>query len=65
MSVAVANPYRYARTIGMFVEYGRGMSNPYDVAPDREGRLFVLNRSNIFDAPAGGLRIGIMTLDED
>jgi DNA-binding beta-propeller fold protein YncE len=65
MSVAVANPYRYRQTIGMFVEFGRGMSNPYDVAPVEDGRLFVLNRSNIFDAPVGGLRIGIITLDED
>jgi DNA-binding beta-propeller fold protein YncE len=64
MSVAVANPYRYRQTIGMFVEFGRGMSNPYDVAPVEDGRLFVLNRSNIFDAPVGGLRIGIITLDE-
>jgi DNA-binding beta-propeller fold protein YncE len=65
MSVAVAHPYRYSQTIGMFVEYGRGMSNPYDVAPAGDGRLFVLSRSNIFDAPLGGLRIGIMTLEED
>jgi DNA-binding beta-propeller fold protein YncE len=65
MSVAVASPYRYSKTIGMFVEYGRGMSNPYDVAPAGDGRLFVLSRSNIFDAPLGGLRIGIMTLDEE
>jgi DNA-binding beta-propeller fold protein YncE len=65
MSVAAANPYRYRQTIGMFVEFGRGLSNPYDVAPTADGRLFVLSRSNIFDAPVGGLRIGIMTLDED
>jgi DNA-binding beta-propeller fold protein YncE len=65
MSVAVANPYCYRQTLGMFVEFGRGMSNPYDVAPAADGRLFVLNRSNIFDAPVGGLRIGIVTLEED
>lgn len=61
----MSSPYRYCQTIGMFVEFGRGMSNPYDVAPARDGRLFVLSRSNIFDAPHGGLRIGIMTRDED
>jgi DNA-binding beta-propeller fold protein YncE len=65
MSVAATNPYRYRQTLGMFVEFGRGMSNPYDVAPADDGRLFVLNRSNIFDAPVGGLRIGIVTLEED
>jgi len=65
MSVAVTSPYRYSQTIGMFVEIGRDMSNPYDVAPTGDGCLFVLSRSNIFDAPVGGLRIGIMTLDED
>jgi DNA-binding beta-propeller fold protein YncE len=65
VSLAVSNPYRYSQTIGMFVEVGRGMSNPYDVAPVGDGRLFVLSRSNIFDAPVGGLRIGIVTLDED
>jgi len=63
--VAVANPYRFSQTIGMFVEFGRDMSNPYDVAPAGDGRLFILNRSNIFDVPVGGLRIGIVTLDED
>ena len=65
MSVALARPYRYSQTIGMFVEYGRGMSNPYDVAPAEDGRLFVLSRSNIFDALLGGLRIGIMTREEE
>jgi DNA-binding beta-propeller fold protein YncE len=65
VGAAVSNPYRYSQTIGMFVEVGRGMSNPYDVAPAGDGRLFVLSRSNIFDAPVGGLRIGIITLDED
>jgi DNA-binding beta-propeller fold protein YncE len=65
MSVAVANPYRYSQTIGMFAEVGRGMSNPYDVAPAGDGRLFILSRSNMFDAPVGGLRIGIVTLNED
>jgi DNA-binding beta-propeller fold protein YncE len=65
VSLAVSTPYRYSQTIGMFVEVGRGMSNPYDVAPAGDGRLFVLSRSNIFDAPVGGLRIGIITLDED
>jgi streptogramin lyase len=65
MALTVASPYRYRQTIGMFVEFGRGMSNPYDVAPTTDGRLFILNRSNIFDAPTGGLRIGIMTLDEE
>lgn len=61
----MASPYHYSQTIGMFVEFGRGMSNPYDVAPAGDGRLFVLSRSNIFDAPNGGLRIGLMTLDEE
>jgi len=65
MSSVVASPYRYSQTLGMFVEVGRGMSNPYDVAPAGDGRLFVLSRSNIFDAPVGGLRIGILTLNED
>lgn len=65
MRVAVTSPYRYSQTIGMFVEYGRGMSNPYDVAPAGDGRLFVLSRSNMFDAPLGGLRIGMMTLAEE
>lgn len=65
MSIATHSPYSYRQTIGMFVEFGRGMSNPYDVAVAEDGRLFVLSRSNMFDAPAGGLRIGIMSLDED
>ena len=53
MSVAAANPYRYRQTIGMFVEFGRGMSNPYDDGGGwRDGRLFVLSRSKTSSACA-------------
>lgn len=65
MSVAVASPYRYSHTIGMFVEIGRGFNNPFDVASAGDGRLFVLSRSNIFDGPVGGLRVGVVNLDSD
>jgi DNA-binding beta-propeller fold protein YncE len=49
----------------MFVEIGRGFNHPYDVAPAPDGRLFVLSRSNIFDAPVGGLRIGVVNHESD
>jgi DNA-binding beta-propeller fold protein YncE len=64
MSVAVASPLRYSHTIGVLGHGGRGFSNPVDVAIRSDGVLFVVNRSNPTQGPPGGLRIGIVTIDE-
>jgi DNA-binding beta-propeller fold protein YncE len=64
MSVAVASPIRYSHTIGVLGHGGRGFSNPVDVAIRDDGVMFVVNRSNPTQGPPGGLRIGIVTIDE-
>lgn len=64
MSVAVASPLRYSHTIGVLGHGGRGFSNPVDVAIRSDGVMFVVNRSNPTQGPPGGLRIGIVTIDE-
>jgi tripartite motif-containing protein 71 len=65
MSVAVASPLRYSHTIGVLGHGGRGFSNPVDVAIRNDGVLYVVNRSNPTQGPPGGLRIGIVTIDEE
>jgi DNA-binding beta-propeller fold protein YncE len=64
MRVAVASPLRYSHTIGVLGHGGRGFSNPVDVAIRADGVLFVVNRSNPTQGPPGGLRIGIVTIDQ-
>ena len=64
MSVAVASPLRYSHSIGVLGHGGRGFSNPVDVAIRSDGVMFVLNRSNPTQGPPGGLRIGIVKVDD-
>jgi DNA-binding beta-propeller fold protein YncE len=64
MSVAVASPLRYSHSIGVLGHGGRGFSNPYDVAIRPDGVMFVLNRSNPTQGPPGGLRVGIVRVDD-
>lgn len=54
----------YSHTIGLLALTGRGFSNPYDLALDSAGRIYVVNRSNFNHAPMGAVRVGICTLDE-
>jgi len=55
----------YVKTIGIVNNgfNGRGFANPYDIAVDDSGRIFVLNRCD--PARAAAIRVGICTLDED
>src|ERR1051325_9844910 len=65
MSITTANRARYSHCIGFFAETGRGVSNPYDVAPGADGTLYVINRSNGADAPLGGLRVAVVKLSSE
>jgi len=65
MSVAVDSPIRYSHSIGVLGHGGRGFSNPYDVAIRGDGVMFILNRSNPTQGPPGGLRVGIVTIDQE
>jgi DNA-binding beta-propeller fold protein YncE len=65
MSVAVASTVRYSHAIGQLSQSGPGFNNPVDVAAAGDGRLYVLNRSNMAHAEMGYLRVSICTIDEE
>src|SRR5919205_358055 len=65
MSVAIASPLRYSHTIGLMAHGGKGFSNPVDLAVGKNGVLYVANRSNPTQGPAGGIRVGMVTIDEE
>ena len=64
MSVATAKAIRYSHTVGMQIQQGRGFHNPMDLAIGKDGRWYVINRSNAMWAP-NSLRIGMCTVDEE
>src|SRR5918912_217352 len=66
MTVTVRpRPFRYSHTIGMLALTGRGFSNPMDLALNKNGLVYVVNRSNSFQAPMGAVRVTICTLEEE
>src|ERR671926_1254376 len=66
MTVSVKlRPFRYSHTVGMLALTGKGFSNPIDLALGSNGLVYVLNRSNSFQAPMGAVRVTICTLDEE
>ncbi len=66
MTVSVKpRPFRYSHTVGLLAVTGRGFSNPVDLALGKNGLVYVLNRSNSFQAPMGAVRVTICTLDEE
>jgi len=58
-------PLKYSHTIGLLALTGKGFSNPMDVAVGQNGMVYVINRSNSFQAPMGAVRVTICTLDEE
>ncbi len=67
MSVAIAGPFTYSHTIGVMAHGGRGFSSPVDLAIGANEVIYVVNRSNSVQGPPpmGGLRIGMLTVDEE
>jgi len=67
MTVTIkSRPFQYSHTVGALGLTGRGFSNPMDAAINKnDNRVYVVNRSNPFQAPQGGVRVGVVTLDED
>jgi DNA-binding beta-propeller fold protein YncE len=65
MSLAVASPIRYSHVLGRLSQVADGFNNPVDVALGQQGRLYVLNRTNMNHAPMGFLRVTVLTLDEE
>jgi len=58
-------PLKYSHTIGLLALTGKGFSNPMDVAVGQNGMVYVINRSNSFQAPMGAVRVTICTLEEE
>ena len=66
MTVSVRpRPFQYSHTVGMLALTGKGFSNPVDLALGKNGLIYVLSRSNSFQAPMGAVRVTILTLDEE
>jgi DNA-binding beta-propeller fold protein YncE len=66
MTVSVRRrPLQYSHTIGALALTGRGFSNPVDLALGENGMMYVINRSNSFQAPQGAVRVTICTIDQD
>lgn len=63
--LSTAAPIRYSHAIGQLSQSGAGFNNPVDVAAAPDGRLYVLNRSNMSHAQMGILRVTICTVDEE
>jgi DNA-binding beta-propeller fold protein YncE len=66
MTVSVQpRPLTYSHTIGLLALTGKGFSNPVDACVASNGLVYVLNRSNAFQAPMGAVRVTICSLDEE
>jgi DNA-binding beta-propeller fold protein YncE len=65
MSVGVQSQIRPSHTIGRTSQSGPGFNAPNDVAVAPDGRLYVLSRSNLPQAPRNYLRVSIVTMDEE
>src|SRR5258708_31332421 len=56
-------PLKYSHTIGLLALSGRGFSNPMNTAVTDAGILYVVNRSNSFQALQGAVRITVCNID--
>jgi len=65
MSVALQSQIRYSHSIGRLSQSANGFNNPVDVAFGAQGRMYVLNRTNMNHAPMGFLRVTVCTIDEE
>ena len=58
--------YRYSHTVGFYAEFGKGFHFPIDLALDRDGVMYVVNRAG-FDAASRMYckRVTVCTVDEE
>jgi len=59
MVIVAPPPLKYSHTIGLLALTGRGFSNPMNAAATDAGLLYVVNRSNSFQALQGAVRITV------
>src|ERR1700687_2182027 len=65
MVIVAPPPFKYSHTIGLLALTGRGFSNPMNAAVTDDGTLYVVNRSNSFQAPMGAARITVCNVKGD
>jgi DNA-binding beta-propeller fold protein YncE len=66
VSVAIrGRPFTYSHTIGLLSLTAKGFSNPVDMAVGENGVIYVLNRSNSYQAMMGAVRVTICNIDAD
>jgi DNA-binding beta-propeller fold protein YncE len=66
VSIAVKGPpFTYSHTIGLLSLTAKGFSNPVDMTLGQGGLMYVLNRSNSFQALMGAVRVTICNAEED
>jgi DNA-binding beta-propeller fold protein YncE len=63
MVIVAPPPFKYSHTIGLLALTGRGFSNPMNAAVTDEGILYVVNRSNSFQAPMGAARVTVCNVE--
>jgi DNA-binding beta-propeller fold protein YncE len=62
MVIVAPPPLKYSHTIGLLALTGRGFSNPMNAAVTDAGLLYVVNRSNSFQALQGAVRITVCSV---
>jgi DNA-binding beta-propeller fold protein YncE len=66
VSVAIRRrPFTYSHTIGLLSLTAKGFSNPIDMALGEGGVMYVVNRSNSYQALMGAVRVTICDIDEN
>jgi len=65
MTAGVASQIKVSHTIGRGVQSGPGFNLPVSVATAPGGRLYVVCRANMAQAPRNYLRVTICTIDEE
>jgi DNA-binding beta-propeller fold protein YncE len=65
MVIVPPAPLKYSHTIGLLALTGRGFSNPMHAAITDDGIIYVVNRSNSFQALQGAVRITVCNVQGD
>src|SRR6266540_1521740 len=66
VSVAIrTRPFTYSHTIGLLSLTAKGFSNPVDMALGEGGLMYVVNRSNSYQALMNAVRVTICNINAD
>jgi len=66
VSVAIrTRPFTYSHTIGLLSLTAKGFSNPVDMALGKGGLMYVVNRSNSYQALMNAVRVTICNINQE